>query len=137
MKKRKTNQKQQKTHHKDKDEKDKPKQERIPYTNSASINKSSINDFLILKPELIGFQITFLLMLVLPVIGFFIAKCIFKLNIIVAVFISLQFDSRKVNTYSFIASVIIVWTIMMSYSIYYVKDEIKLVFCNKRKEKQN
>lgn len=45
--------------------------------NSWQTNTSSISDVLTLKPELIGFQITFLLMLFVPILGFFLTKCMY------------------------------------------------------------
>jgi regulatory protein YycH of two-component signal transduction system YycFG len=45
-----------------------------------------------------------------------------------------KFDDNKANIFSVIIAVVTIWLIIVSYVVYYFKDDFAQVFCNKNKK---
>ena len=102
----------------------------------ADNNKSEESKKFIKKPspwiflqsnELQGFHITFILMIIIPISVFFIIRNIlYKFN----------FTRNQQDVYGVIGVLISIWMILISYIIYYFRNDFKAFFCPKKgKEK--
>ena len=110
---------------------EKPKQEN-------NINKNDINekDFkgvrkkqsplvFIQNNNLQGFHMTFILMIIIPISVFFIIRNILK---------RFNFSSNQQDVYGVIGVLISVWAILVSYIIYYFRNDFYLFFCKKNEK---
>ena len=73
-----------------------------------------------------GFHITFILMIIIPISVFFLIKKILK---------KFDFSSNQQDVYGVIGVLISVWAILVSYIIYYFRNDFYLFFC--RKDEKN
>ena len=76
--------------------------------------------------DLQGFHTAFILMIVLPTSVFFIIRNILS---------KFNFSINQQNVYGVIGVIISVWLILVSYIIYYFRNDFYTVFC-KKKEKE-
>ena len=72
-----------------------------------------------------GFQSTFILMIIIPISMFFIIR--FILN-------KFNFTKNQQDVFGVIGVLISVWVILISYAIYYFKDDFYAVFCKKEEK---
>lgn len=93
----------------------------------SQTQKLGVGAFFTFKPELYGFYFGFVVMIVLPIISFFITKSVSK---------SMGYNKTKQEMYGMISSVIVIWIIMITYAIYYCKEDFVQVFCKKKGEKE-
>ena len=87
--------------------------------------KLGVGAFFTFKPELYGFYFGFIIMIIVPLISFFVTK---------SVCASLNYSKSKQDMYGMISSVIFIWIIMVSYAIYYCKSDFVAVFGTPSKE---
>lgn len=85
--------------------------------------KFSILPFL--DDKLIGFQITFVLMIAIPLSLFFSSRKILSIY---------GYTQNQQDTFAVIISAVSIWTIMISYVIYYGGQDIKTVFFKKEED---
>ena len=76
--------------------------------------------------DLQGFHTAFILMIILPITVFFIIRNILS---------KFNFSKNQQNVYGVIGVIISVWLILVSYIIYYFRNDFYTVFC-KKKEKE-
>lgn len=93
----------------------------------SETQKLGIGAFFTFKPELYGFYFGFVVMIVLPIISFFITKSITK---------SMGYNKSKQEMFGMISSVVVIWIIMITYAVYYCKEDFVQVFCKKKGEKE-
>ena len=86
----------------------------------SQTQKLGIGAFFTFKPELYGFYFGFVVMIVLPILSFFITKSVSK---------SMGYNKTKQEMYGMISSVIVIWIIMITYAVYYCKEDFVQVFC--------
>ena len=70
-----------------------------------------------------GFHTTFILMIIIPISIFFIIR--FVLN-------KFNFTKNQQDVFGVIGVLVSVWLILISYAIYYFKDDFYTVFCKKK-----
>ena len=74
-----------------------------------------------------GFHLTFILMIIIPISTFFIIRNILS---------KFNFSRNQQDVYGVIGVLISVWLILVSYTIYYFRNDFYTVFCKKKdKEK--
>ena len=71
----------------------------------SQTQKLGIGAFFTFKPELYGFYFGFVVMIVLPILSFFITKSVSK---------SMGYNKTKQEMYGMISSVIVIWIIMIT-----------------------
>ena len=77
--------------------------------------------------DLQGFHITFILMIIIPISVFFIIRNILN---------RFNFTRNQQDVYGVIGVLLSVWTILISYIIYYFRNDFKAFFCSRKtKEK--
>ena len=76
--------------------------------------------------DLQGFHTAFILMIILPISVFFIIRNILS---------KFNFSKNQQNVYGVVGVLISVWLILVSYIIYYFRNDFYTVFC-KKKEKE-
>ena len=76
--------------------------------------------------DLQGFHTAFILMIILPISVFFIIRNILS---------KFNFSKNQQNVYGVVGVLISVWLILVSYIIYYFRNDFYIVFC-KKKEKE-
>ena len=107
-----------------KDESDKIKEE-----NKKEIKQiKKLSPWIFLQGEnLQGFHSTFILMIIIPISTFFIIRNILS---------KFNFTRNQQDVYGVIGVLISVWLILVSYTIYYFRNDFYTVFCKKKdKEK--
>ena len=107
-----------------KDESDKIKEE-----NKKEIKQiKKLSPWIFLQGEnLQGFHTTFILMIIIPISTFFIIRNILS---------KFNFTRNQQDVYGVIGVLISVWLILVSYTIYYFRNDFYTVFCKKKdKEK--
>ena len=72
-----------------------------------------------------GFHFTFIMMIILPITTFFIVRNVLK---------KFNFTENQQNVYGVVGVLISVWLILVSYIVYYFRNDFYTVFC-KKKEK--
>ena len=70
-----------------------------------------------------GFHITFILMIIIPISIFFIIRSVLN---------KFNFTKNQQDVYGVIGVLVSVWLILISYAIYYFKDDFYTVFCKKK-----
>ena len=107
-----------------KEESDKIKEE-----NKKEIKQiKKLSPWIFLQGEnLQGFHTTFILMIIIPISTFFIIRNILS---------KFNFTRNQQDVYGVIGVLISVWLILVSYTIYYFRNDFYTVFCKKKdKEK--
>ena len=107
-----------------KEESDKIKEE-----NKKEIKQiKKLSPWIFLQGEnLQGFHTTFILMIIIPISTFFIIRNILS---------KFNFTRNQQDVYGVIGVLISVWLILVSYTIYYFRNDFYIVFCKKKdKEK--
>ena len=107
-----------------KEESDKTKEE-----NKKEIKQiKKLSPWIFLQGEnLQGFHTTFILMIIIPISTFFIIRNILS---------KFNFTRNQQDVYGVIGVLISVWLILVSYTIYYFRNDFYTVFCKKKdKEK--
>ena len=107
-----------------KEESDKIKEE-----NKKEIKQiKKLSPWIFLQGEnLQGFHTTFILMIIIPISTFFIIRNILS---------KFNFTRNQQDVYGVIGVLISVWVILVSYTIYYFRNDFYTVFCKKKdKEK--
>ena len=107
-----------------KEESDKIKEE-----NKKEIKQiKKLSPWIFLQGEnLQGFHTTFILMIIIPISTFFIIRNILS---------KFNFSRNQQDVYGVIGVLISVWLILVSYTIYYFRNDFYTVFCKKKdKEK--
>ena len=72
-----------------------------------------------------GFHTTFILMIIIPISTFFIIRTVLN---------KFNFTRNQQDVFGVIGALVSVWLILISYAIYYFKDDFYTVFCKKREE---
>ena len=75
-----------------------------------------------------GFHTTFILMIIIPISMFFIIRTILN---------KFNFTKNQQDVFGAIGVLVSVWLILISYAIYYFKDDFYTVFCKKKEEEKN
>ena len=75
-----------------------------------------------------GFHTTFILMIIIPISMFFIIRTILN---------KFNFTKNQQDVFGVIGVLVSVWLILISYAIYYFKDDFYTVFCKKKEEEKN
>ena len=70
-----------------------------------------------------GFHITFILMIIIPISLFFIIRSVLN---------KFNFTKNQQDVFGVIGVLVSVWLILISYAIYYFKDDFYTVFCKKK-----
>ena len=70
-----------------------------------------------------GFHTTFILMIIIPISMFFIIRTILN---------KFNFTKNQQDVFGVIGVLVSVWLILISYAIYYFKDDFYTVFCKKK-----
>ena len=74
-----------------------------------------------------GFHLTFVLMIVIPISTFYIIRSILR---------KYNYSQNQQNVFGLIGVLISVWTILISYIVYYFRNDFYTVFCKKREKEQ-
>ena len=119
------------TKNKDKNNKEEKEKEKINKDNnnneeSPKIMKKASPWVFLNGNDLQGFHTAFILMIVLPISVFFIIRNILS---------KFNFSKNQQNVYGVVGVLISVWIILVSYIIYYFRNDFYTVFC-KKKEKE-
>ena len=112
-----------------KEKKDKDNSNKIKEENKKEIQPAKkLSPWIFLQGEnLQGFHITFILMIIIPISTFFIIRNILN---------KFNFTRNQQDVYGVIGVLISVWLILVSYTIYYFRNDFYTVFCKKKdKEK--
>ena len=72
-----------------------------------------------------GFHTTFILMIIIPISTFFIIRTVLN---------KFNFTKNQQDVFGVIGVLVSVWLILISYAIYYFKDDFYTVFCKKKEE---
>ena len=72
-----------------------------------------------------GFHTTFILMIIIPISTFFIIRTVLN---------KFNFTRNQQDVFGVIGVLVSVWFILVSYAIYYFKDDFVTVFCKKKEE---
>ena len=72
-----------------------------------------------------GFHTTFILMIIIPISTFFIIRAVLN---------KFNFTRNQQDVFGVIGVLVSVWFILISYAIYYFKDDFVTVFCKKKEE---
>ena len=91
--------------------------------NSIKYEKLGIGAFFKFTPKLYGFYISFILMIILPLSSFFITRSYFR---------SKKFLPEQQDTYAAVSVLCTIWLILITISIYYFREDCKIVFCSKQ-----
>ena len=75
-----------------------------------------------------GFHTTFILMIIIPISIFFIIRSVLN---------KFNFTKNQQDVFGVIGVLVSVWLILISYAIYYFKDDFYTVFCKKKEEEKN
>ena len=75
--------------------------------------------------KLQGFHTTFILMIIIPISTFFIIRTVLN---------KFNFTRNQQDVFGVIGVLVSVWLILISYAIYYFKDDFYTVFCKKKEE---
>ena len=112
-----------------KENKDKDNLNKIKEENKKEIKQvKKLSPWIFLYGEnLQGFHLTFILMIIIPISTFFIIRNILS---------KFNFTRNQQDVYGVIGVIISVWLILVSYTIYYFRNDFYTVFCKKKdKEK--
>ena len=90
-----------------------------------SLNKKPSAWIFLESNDLKGFHITFILMIIIPISTFFIIRNILD---------RFNFTKNQQNVYGFIGVIISVWMILVTYIIYYFRNDFKAFFCPKKEK---
>ena len=128
-----------------KEEKEKKKEKEIKENNKENKNKQETNKikekndkeikqlkrpsaWIFLEGDnLFGFHLTFVLMIVIPISTFFIVRNILR---------RFNFSENQQNVFGVISVLISVWVILISYIVYYFRNDFYTVFCKKRENEK-
>ena len=111
-----------------KENKENSKEKDLENTEENDYYNQSLKWSIILgNPELDGIRIIFILMIIIPFSTFFISRHFFY---------KYKYDIDKINLYSLIICVLTIWTILISTSIYYFKNDFQKVFCPKKNKEK-
>ena len=78
--------------------------------------------------DLQGFHITFILMIIIPISVFFIIRNILN---------RFNFTRNQQDVYGVIGVLVSVWMILISYIIYYFRNDFKAFFCPRKAKEKN
>ena len=78
--------------------------------------------------DLQGFHITFVLMIIIPISVFFIIRNILH---------KFNFTRNQQDVYGVIGVLISVWMILISYIVYYFRNDFKAFFCPKKEKEKD
>ena len=78
--------------------------------------------------DLQGFHTAFILMIILPISVFFIIRNILS---------KFNFSKNQQNVYGVVGVLISVWLILVSYIIYYFRNDFYIVFCKKKENEKD
>ena len=90
---------------------------------TVKYEKLGIGAFFRFTPELYGFYISFILMIILPLSSFFITRSYFR---------SKNYLPEQQDTYAAISVICTIWLILITISVYYFREDCKIVFCSKQ-----
>ena len=137
------NQKSKKNKEKEKDKNNEKEKEtkniepEIKKEENKEINKDNENDKKIIKKpspwvflygdDLLGFHLTFILMIIIPISVFFIIRNILN---------KFNFSRNQQDAYGVVGVLISVWMILISYIIYYFRGDFYAFFCQKDKKEK-
>ena len=106
------------------DKKNNLKEEKGNNKEKEIINTKKPSAWIFLEGEnLQGFHITFILMIIIPISTFFIIR-----NILA----KFNFTRNQQDVFGVIGVLISIWLILISYAIYYFRNDFYTVFCKKK-----
>ena len=106
------------------DKKNNLKEEKGNNKEKEIINTKKPSAWIFLEGEnLQGFHITFILMIIIPISTFFIIR-----NILA----KFNFSRNQRDVFGVIGVLISIWLILISYAIYYFRNDFYTVFCKKK-----
>ena len=117
--------------HVDGNDKEKKKERQLNKDNNhdnVKYEKLGVGAFFKFTPELYGFYISFILMIILPLSSFFITRSYFR---------SKNYLPEQQDTYAAISVLCTIWLILITISIYYFREDCKIVFCSKQSKQKS
>jgi hypothetical protein len=96
--------------------------------NDVKYEKLGVGAFFRFTPDLYGFYISFILMIILPLSSFFITRSYFR---------NKNYLPEQQDTYAAISVICTVWLILITISVYYFHEDCKSVFCSKQTKRKS
>ena len=112
----------------DKDKKKESQLNKDDNNNTVKYEKLGVGAFFRFTPDLYGFYISFILMIILPLSSFFITRSYFR---------SKNYLPEQQDTYAAISVLCTIWLILITISVYYFREDCKIVFCSKQNKQKS